>query len=64
MTIYVFELELLTLTEICDWLIALLDPIAVSVAYTVKGKAIPLQAWTGPEGSRSLRLAEFKTVGT
>jgi len=24
-----------------------------------KGKAIPLQAWTGPEGSRSLRLPEF-----
>jgi len=31
---------------------------------TVKGKPIPLQAWTGPEGSRSLRLPDFKTVGT
>jgi len=30
----------------------------------MKGKAIPLQAWTGPEGSRSLRLPDFKTVGT
>jgi hypothetical protein len=29
-----------------------------------KGKAIPLQAWTGPEGSRRLRLSDFKTVGT
>ena len=29
-----------------------------------KGKAIPLQAWTGPEGSRSLRLPDFKTIGT
>jgi len=27
-----------------------------------KGKAIPLQAWTGPEGSRRLRLPHFKTV--
>jgi hypothetical protein len=27
-------------------------------------KAIPLQAWTGPEGSRRLRLPEFKTIGT
>jgi len=27
------------------------------------GKAIPLQAWTGPEGSRRLRLPDFKTVG-
>ena len=29
-----------------------------------KGKAIPLQAWTGPEGSSSLRLPDFKTIGT
>jgi len=30
----------------------------------VKGKAIPLQALTGPEGSRRLRLPYFKTIGT
>jgi hypothetical protein len=29
-----------------------------------KGKAISLHAWTGPEGSRTLRLPDFKTVGT
>jgi hypothetical protein len=29
-----------------------------------KGKAIPLQAWTGPEGSRRLRLPDFKTIST
>ena len=29
-----------------------------------KGKAIPLQAWTGPEGSSRLRLPDFKTIGT
>jgi hypothetical protein len=29
-----------------------------------KSKAIPLQAWTGPEGSRRLRLPDFKTVST
>jgi hypothetical protein len=29
-----------------------------------KGKAIPLQAWTGPEGSRRLRLPDFKTIVT
>jgi hypothetical protein len=27
-------------------------------------KAIPLQALTGPEGSRRLRLPDFKTVST
>jgi len=29
-----------------------------------KGKAIPSQAWIGPEGSRRLRLSDFKTIGT
>jgi hypothetical protein len=31
---------------------------------TVKGKAIPVQAWRGPEGSRMLRLPDYITVGT
>jgi hypothetical protein len=30
----------------------------------IKDKAIPLQALTGPEGSRSLSLPDFKTIGT
>jgi hypothetical protein len=30
----------------------------------IKGKAIPIQALTGPEGSRRLRLPDFKTIGT
>jgi len=29
-----------------------------------RGKAIPLQAWTGPEGSRRLRFPDFKAFGT
>ena len=28
------------------------------------GKAIPLQVWAGPEGSRMLKLPDFKTIGT
>jgi hypothetical protein len=32
--------------------------------YTKKGKAIPLQALIGPEGSRGLRLPNFKKIGT
>jgi hypothetical protein len=27
------------------------------------GKAIPLKAWTGPDGLRRLRIPDFKTVG-
>jgi hypothetical protein len=30
----------------------------------VKGKAIPIQAWIAPEGSRRLRLPDLKTVST
>jgi len=30
----------------------------------VKGRATPLQAWTGPEGSKRLRLPDFMTIGT
>jgi hypothetical protein len=37
--------------------------ILVHIIYTVNGKAIPLQAWTGPDGSRRLRFPDFKTVG-
>jgi hypothetical protein len=29
-----------------------------------KGKAIPLQALTGTDGSRRLRLPDFKKIGT
>jgi hypothetical protein len=29
-----------------------------------KAKATPVQAWTVPEGSRRLRLPDFKTIGT
>jgi len=31
---------------------------------TLKGEELPLQTWTGPEGSRSLRLPDCKTIGT
>ena len=30
--------------------------------YKGKGKAVPLQAWSGLEGSRNLRLADFMTT--
>jgi hypothetical protein len=35
-------------------------------AWILRGKVkpVPLHVWTGPEGSRWLRLPDFKTVGT
>jgi hypothetical protein len=38
--------------------------IPVTIFTSVKSKAIPLQAWTGSEVSRRLRLPDFKTIGT
>ena len=29
-----------------------------------KGKAIQVQAWTGPKASRKLRFPDFKKIGT
>jgi len=34
----------------------------VGVISVMKGKAVPLQAWSGPEGSRKLRLTDFMTT--
>ena len=28
----------------------------------IKGNAVPLQAWSGPEGSRKLRFPDFMTT--
>ena len=30
--------------------------------YTIKGKAVLLQAWSGPEGSRKLMVPDFVTT--
>jgi hypothetical protein len=34
----------------------------LSKCYWVKGKAVPLQAWSEPEGSRQLRFPDFMTT--
>jgi len=39
-----------------------MDPLII-IIITIIGKAIPLPTWTGPEGSRRLRLPDFKTIG-
>jgi hypothetical protein len=41
---------------------SLISPILILVLLKVKGKAVPSQAWTGPEGSRKLRFADFMTT--
>jgi hypothetical protein len=42
---------------------AILTPILIkSLSHKGKGKAVPLQAWSGPEGSRKLRFRDFMTI--
>jgi hypothetical protein len=38
------------------------DMISESYSNTEKGKAVPLQAWSGPEGSRKLRFPDYMTT--
>jgi hypothetical protein len=45
----------------CAYLYKYLTPLFLGKG---KGKAIPLHAWTDPEGSRRLRLPDFKTIRT
>jgi len=47
-------------TDELGWVIIWLR--SVPVLSDVKGKAVPLQAWTGPEGSREFRFPDFVTT--
>ena len=44
-----------------ETLLPLTLPLLLS-ATTSKGKAVPLQAWRGPEGSRKLRFPDYMTT--
>ena len=34
----------------------------VTIHVKVKGKSVPLQAWSGPEGTRKLRFPDYVTM--
>ena len=42
--------------------ISLEQTVEEAVCAQMKGKAVPLQAWNGPEGSRKLRFPDFVTT--
>ena len=48
-------------SERCQWQVVL---ISIFHYFFHSPPPIPLQAWTGREGSRGLRLPDFKTFGT
>jgi hypothetical protein len=45
-------------------LVVAVTEVILIVVVVVIDKEIPLQAWTGPEGSRRLRLPDIRTIGT
>jgi hypothetical protein len=47
-----------------DFFVNVLDKLCSSQGKYIKVKAKLLQAWTDPEGSRSLMLPDFKAVYT
>jgi hypothetical protein len=47
-------------TDLAILLTSYIDSLAV--ASKGKGKAVPLQAWSGPEGSRKLGFQDFMTT--
>jgi predicted class III extradiol MEMO1 family dioxygenase len=51
-------------TRVRKYSITLIFIVSTDFIHNGKGTAIPLQACTGPEGSRSFRLPDFKTNGT
>jgi hypothetical protein len=60
----VYQLEPLNVqTHSCKSAAYIEDSLMMS-EHVGKGKATPLQTLTGPEGSRRLRLPDFKTIGT
>jgi hypothetical protein len=60
------KFELVTTSDILWQLLFLRTKYVNIVSCSVKGKgkAIPLQAWTGTKGFRRLRLPDFKKIGT
>ena len=62
----VFKRQAINLRDWCIWLVDLFEYIyyinLVEVLYKVN--QLQYTAWTGPEGSRRLRLPHFKTIGT
>jgi len=41
------------------WRIKTNDELYQFIRHKCKGKAVPLQAWSGPEGSRRLKFLDF-----
>jgi hypothetical protein len=51
------------LTDVCVAIIGMVTIITfIRIQIKKKGKAVPLQAWSGPEGSRKLRFPDYMTT--
>jgi hypothetical protein len=65
-TVFMFYAQCAGINPLCstdESNVTLLSFVSSYFPAVKKGKAIPLQALAGPEGSRRLRLPDFKTIG-
>ena len=53
---------MMSLVQICTHLKSTLHCEIHANSEQSKGKAVPLQTWSGPEGSRKLRFPDFMTT--
>ena len=61
LTLYYISSRLVALLKVIDSPTQVPNIFGLTISST-KGKAVPLQAWTGPEGSRKLRFPDFTTT--
>ena len=62
---FVFSLKMVFIAETCCWWLIIKRIVYILDWYllcALKGKAVPLEAWSGPEGSRKLRFPDFMTT--
>jgi len=57
-----YHLEICPSIELLDLLLSTHSPVTAFSVTSSKGKAVPLQAWSGSEGSRKLRFPDFMTT--
>jgi hypothetical protein len=62
MSVRIFYTDFSPMVVTCGSTILYYKSVTMSLCSNKKGKAVPLQVWNGPEGSRKLRFPDFMTT--
>jgi hypothetical protein len=57
-----FWIKILLLIKMHRWLSSKINNITFLISLCRKGKAVPLQAWSGPESCRKLKFQDYMTT--